>query len=91
MWSGFSTSYVGEAWRRTLCRGAILRLRIFRHTIHAPERLIVAPTDLRAVDPHVAEEILNGRFPLAGRLLETGGKSPLQFQSSVPILRAATS
>ncbi|WP_208249419.1 heparinase II/III family protein [Rhizobium sp. T1470] len=79
MWSGFSTLYVGEAWRRTLCRGAILRLRLFRHTIHAPERLIVAPTDLRAVDPHVAEEILNGRFPLAGRLLETGGKSPFNF------------
>ncbi|KWV44062.1 heparinase [Rhizobium altiplani] len=79
MWSGFSTLYVREAWRRTLCRGAIMRLRLFRHTTHAPERLIVAPTDLRAVDPHVAEEILNGRFPLAGRLLETGGKSPFNF------------
>lgn len=70
---------MGEAWRRTACRAAILRLRMFRHAVQAPERLIVAPTDLRAVDAHVAEEIINGRFPLAGRLLETGGKSPFNF------------
>jgi uncharacterized heparinase superfamily protein len=61
------------------CRAALLRLRLFRHGSYAPDRLIVAPTDLRAIDPHVAEEILSGRFPLAGRLLETGGKSPFTF------------
>ncbi len=42
----------------------------------APERLIVAPTDLRTVDPFIAEEILAGRFPLAGRLLEVENNSP---------------
>jgi len=60
-------------------RVALLRLRAFRHTIQAPERLIVAPTDLRAIDSHVADEIMNGRFPLAGRMLETNGKSPFTF------------
>ncbi len=60
-------------------RAALLRLRAFRHTIQAPERLIVAPTDLRAIDSHVADEIMNGRFPLAGRMLETNGKSPFAF------------
>lgn len=60
-------------------RAALLRLRAFRHTIQAPERLIVAPTDLRAIDSHVADEIMNGRFPLAGRMLETNGKSPFTF------------
>jgi uncharacterized heparinase superfamily protein len=80
MWSGrFSGLYLREAWRRMLRRAALLRLRLFRHTVNAPERLIVAPTDLRVVDPHVAEEILTGRFPLAGRMLETGGKSPFTF------------
>lgn len=54
----------------------------FAHTVYAPgERLIVAPTDLRPVDLHVAEEIINGRFPLAGRMLETGGKSPFTLES----------
>ncbi|MFB2552949.1 heparinase II/III family protein [Ensifer soli] len=44
-----------------------------------PDRLIVAPTDLRAIDPFVAEEILLGRFPLAGRVLETEGESPFEI------------
>ncbi|KPF42875.1 heparinase II/III family protein [Rhizobium sp. AAP43] len=43
-------------------------------------RLVVAPTDLRAIDPFVAEEILAGRFPLAGRVLETGGQSPFSLE-----------
>lgn len=41
-----------------------------------PDRLLVAPTDLRAADPFVAEEIAEGRFPLAGRLLVSEGRSP---------------
>lgn len=44
-----------------------------------PARLIVAPTDLRAIDPFVAEEILAGRFPLAGRVLDTEGESPFEI------------
>lgn len=43
-------------------------------------RLVVAPTDLRAIDPFVAEEILAGRFPLAGRVLETDGQSPFSLE-----------
>ncbi|NLS05857.1 heparinase [Rhizobium sp. P32RR-XVIII] len=75
----FSTLYVREAWRRFSRRRVLLRLRFFRRTIKVPERLIVAPTDLRAIDSHIADEIMNGRFPLAGRLLETNGKSPFGF------------
>ncbi|WP_037072466.1 heparinase II/III family protein [Rhizobium sp. CF142] len=71
-----ASMYVREAWRRGTRRAALLRLRFFRHAIPVPERLIVAPTDLRGIDSHVAEEIMDGRFPLAGRMLETGGKSP---------------
>ncbi len=52
-----------------------------------PGRLIVAPTDLRAVDPFVAEEILEGRVPLAGRVLDTEGKSP--FELDLPSLEFA--
>ncbi|WP_086997375.1 heparinase II/III family protein [Rhizobium sullae] len=75
----FSSLYVREAWRRVLRRIALLRLRLFRQTIQVPERLIVAPTDLRAIDSHIADEIMNGRFALAGRLLETNGKPPFGF------------
>jgi uncharacterized heparinase superfamily protein len=51
-------------------------MRLSRMSLRTPERLIVAPTDLRPIDVFVAEEILEGRFPLAGRELETHGTSP---------------
>ena len=69
-----------EAWRRISRRAALVRLHLTRHTMRVPERLIVAPTDLRSIDPFFAEEIMNGRIPLAGRVLETGGKSPFAVE-----------
>jgi uncharacterized heparinase superfamily protein len=45
-----------------------------------PDRLVVAPTDLRAADPFVAAEIAEGRFPMAGRLLTTDGQSPFAME-----------
>lgn len=68
--------YVRETWRRTRRRFALMRFRLTRSSVQVPERLIVAPTDLRIIDPFVAEEILEGRFPLAGRVLTTNGESP---------------
>jgi uncharacterized heparinase superfamily protein len=45
-----------------------------------PDRLIVAPTDLRAADPFIAEEIAQGRFPLAGRLVTAEEGSPFEME-----------
>lgn len=67
-----------EMRRRTRLR--IAPLRVAMSVTSVPERLIVAPTDLRAVDPFVAQEILDGRFPLAGRILETYGDSPFAVE-----------
>lgn len=72
--------YAREAWRRLSRRAALLRLRLTRHTMRVPERLIVAPTDLRSIDPYVAAEMIDGRIPLAGRVLETGGSSPFGLE-----------
>jgi uncharacterized heparinase superfamily protein len=69
-----------EAWRRMSRRAALARLRLTRHTMRVPERLIVAPTDLRSIDPFFVEELLNGRILLAGRVLETEGKSPFALE-----------
>ena len=71
--------YVREGWRRVSRRLSIGRVSTLRFTGSTPNRLIVAPTDLRAVDPFVAEEILAGRFPLAGRVLDTEGDSPFEI------------
>ena len=69
-----------EIWRRFCRRSAGLRLAATSFSLHVPDRLIVAPTDLRSLDPFVAEEILEGRFPLAGRILETYGRSPFSVE-----------
>jgi uncharacterized heparinase superfamily protein len=67
--------------RLRLCRRlTTIGMLCCRIALNVPERLIVAPTDLRAVDPFIAEEILAGRFPLAGRLFEAGDESPFLQQ-----------
>jgi uncharacterized heparinase superfamily protein len=71
--------YMREGWRRFSRRLALGRNSALRFAGTTPDRLIVAPTDLRAVDPFVAQEILQGRFPLAGRVLETEGESPFEM------------
>ncbi|CDZ62651.1 heparinase II/III family protein [Neorhizobium galegae] len=76
-----------EIWRRLCRRSAGFRLAVTSFSMQVPDRLIVAPTDLRALDPFVAEEILEGRFPLAGRILETYGQSP--FSVELPSRAAA--
>ena len=69
-----------EIWRRFYRRSAGFRLAVTSFALQVPDRLIVAPTDLRALDPFIAEEILEGRFPLAGRILETYGQSPFSVE-----------
>ncbi|WP_276119664.1 heparinase II/III family protein [Pararhizobium qamdonense] len=71
--------YAREGWRRFSRRLALGRNTAFRFTGTTPDRLIVAPTDLRAIDPFVAQEILQGRFPLAGRVLDVEGESPFEM------------
>ena len=66
------TLHVAEGWRRLRLAAAVSRPTSLSSASFRITRVIVAPTDLRAVDPFVAEEILNGRFPLAGRVLDVG-------------------
>ncbi|MGV1956976.1 heparinase II/III family protein [Agrobacterium sp. 22-214-1] len=66
---------------RHLCVGLTpLRLHMSRFATRAPDGLVAAPTDLRAIDPYFAEELLRGRIALAGRVVETGGASPFQVE-----------
>jgi uncharacterized heparinase superfamily protein len=72
--------YLDETWRRTrqavsLAVPPLLGVGGFKIA-----RVVVAPTDLRAVDPFVAEEILQGRYPLAGRVLDAGRDSPFSLE-----------
>ena len=79
--------YVRQAWRNLRIGLVRLRMRVLPPGASAPDRLLVAPTDLRAVDSYVAEEIQVGRFLLAGRALDTEGGSP--FSVELPSRRFA--
>ena len=68
--------YAEEVWRRFHRRVALGRVSAFRFAGMTPDRLVVAPTDLRVADKHIADEIYAGRFPLAGQVFETYGESP---------------
>jgi uncharacterized heparinase superfamily protein len=43
-----------------------------------PERLVIAPQDLRTTDPTVAADIYAGYFAFAGKVVATNGRSPFE-------------
>ncbi|MCB1446356.1 MAG: heparinase II/III family protein [Rhizobiaceae bacterium] len=76
----YLSHYLGEMRRRFSLRLAAFRVAALPAMSPGPKRLVVAPTDLHAADPFIADEIAEGRFPLAGRLLETRGYSPFSVE-----------
>lgn len=46
-----------------------------------PERLVIAPQDIRTADPTVAADIYAGLFVLSGQVVETGGRSPFELKA----------
>ena len=79
--------FAREAWaraRRKLRSGPAYRWRYIGRT---PERVLIAPPDLRLPDAQIAIEIYHGRFALAGRIIETGGNSPFGIGQAPPAWR----
>ncbi len=48
----------------------------FRFSGGAPERLTVAPHDLRTADPTIAADFYSGRYSFAGSVVDIGGSTP---------------
>lgn len=69
-----------ELWRKTRRRLRAGPAYRWRYSGRTPERVLIAPPDLRLADPQIALEIYYGRYPLAGHLVETGGRSPFQIE-----------
>ncbi len=70
----------GHAWRSALGwlhGGPILRWRPLAPT---SDTLLIAPQDIRTADPTIASEIYAGRFAFAGKIVETGGRSPFDIE-----------
>ena len=73
---------VREAIRRAVNRfaGPPLLNRVMPPA--TPNRLLIAPKDLRTIDPTTAQDIYAGRFFLAGKLIETGGRDPFTLDDT---------
>ncbi len=69
-----------EAWRRARRRLRSGPLYRWRFSGKTPERILIAPPDLRLADGPTAQEFYRGRFPLAGSVVETGGTSPFRVE-----------
>ncbi len=74
---------------RALWRRARRRLRVgprygWRFSGRIPDRVRVAPPDLRLADARIAHEIYSSRFPLAGHVIDTGGASPFRPDTGPP-------
>src|SRR5262245_6826593 len=73
-----------ELWRRARRKLRARPIYHWRCSCRTPERVLIAPPDLRHADRQIALEIYSGRFPLAGQLVETGGRSPFQLEAANP-------
>jgi uncharacterized heparinase superfamily protein len=69
----------GRGWRRAvIALTANPRFR-WRVGMTVPERLLIAPQDLRTGDPTLAGEFYSGRFVFAGKVMATDGRSPFEM------------
>ncbi|PZQ13086.1 MAG: heparinase [Ancylobacter novellus] len=71
--AGFVAAQAGRAGGRRVA--ALVRAPIAA-TGRTPEKLLIAPQDLRTTDPTRAGEIYAGTFTLAGKAVEVRGASP---------------
>ncbi|MEO4001117.1 heparinase II/III family protein [Mesorhizobium sp. CAU 1732] len=67
-------------WRRMRGRLRVGPLYRWRFTGRTPERVLIAPPDLRLADPQIAHEIYHGRFPFAGYMVDADGASPFTME-----------
>ena len=71
---------LGEGARRLAFRSLGAVTRMGSVGTRPPERLLVAPQDLRTTDPTVAADIYAGYFAFAGRVVETKGRSVFEME-----------
>jgi uncharacterized heparinase superfamily protein len=71
----------GGGWRGWWTRIAANPAYRWRIRVPIPERLLIAPQDLRTGDPTIATEIYGGIFGFAGKSVTVAGRSPFEINS----------
>lgn len=75
---------------KAFARRAATPYHIVRSMVIAPpERLRIAPPDIRTADPTVADEIYAGYFSFAGKTMQSHGGSPFRLTAPSPAWRRA--
>ena len=70
----------GQRWRRLVTRITANPLYRWRLGLNVPDRLLIAPQELRTGDPTLASEIYAGRFAFGGKVVATEGRSPFELE-----------
>ncbi|MGI9350491.1 MAG: heparinase II/III family protein [Rhizobiaceae bacterium] len=74
-----STGRKYRAVKRTLRSGFTI---LTGYSPFVPTHLVIAPPDLKTADSSLVEEYYNGRYTLAGKLVETKGVDPFTLRNS---------
>lgn len=69
----------GHGWRKAVVKLTANPRYRWRIGLSVPERLLIAPQDLRTADPTLASEFYSGRFAFAGKVVATDGRSPFEM------------
>jgi uncharacterized heparinase superfamily protein len=69
----------GHGWRRFVIKLTANPRYRWRFGLSVPERLLIAPQDLRTGDPTLASEFYSGRFVFAGKVVAADGRSPFEM------------
>lgn len=64
----------GASWLRWHLCGVLLLMTWLR--LRAPDRLLIAPQDIRTTDPTLAADIYAGYFAFGGKIVNAHGRSP---------------
>ncbi len=70
----------GRSWRSLVSRTPAAPLTLGNVAVPVPERLLIAPQDLRTGDATRASEIYAGRFAFAGKIAMLEGKTPFELE-----------
>lgn len=74
--AGLALAGLWRRFARRLRSGPVAR---WRFAGFSPDRILIAPPDLRMADAHLAREFYSGRVALAGKTADTGGRSPFEI------------
>ncbi len=74
-----ATLLAGEWARALLARASGGAIGLSYVPVPVPERLLIAPQDLRTGDATLASEIYSGRFAFAGKVVTLDGRAPFEL------------